>query len=137
MPQLVKGGKWAYGWVVVDPERGLEVPPQAWQEYGFQVGERAIFLPGSRRSGGFGVSTLRLLETSFGGDLAEQRALGETSIARSGRIALPPQVDLQPGDRLLAVRGSGLALGFVRHGPIYEEAQKHPELDVFGGEHEE
>jgi hypothetical protein len=29
------------------------------------------------------------------------------------------------------VRGSGLALGFVQRGPIYEEASRHPEIEVF------
>ena len=38
---------------------------------------------------------------------------------------------MQPGDRLLAVRGSGRALGFVAQGPIYDEALKHPELEIF------
>jgi hypothetical protein len=31
----------------------------------------------------------------------------------------------------LAVRGSGLALGLSAHGPIYELALTHPELEVF------
>ncbi|MFZ5916492.1 MAG: hypothetical protein ACOYZ7_06145 [Chloroflexota bacterium] len=41
MPQLVKGGKWVYGWVVVGPEWELTVPPEAWAAYGFQVGDEA------------------------------------------------------------------------------------------------
>jgi hypothetical protein len=40
-------------------------------------------------------------------------------------------VDVEAGDRLLAVRGSCYGLGFVAQGPIYAEAQKHPELEVF------
>jgi hypothetical protein len=44
---------------------------------------------------------------------------------------VPGAVGVQSGDRLLAVRGSGRALGFVAHGPIYEEAFKHPELACF------
>jgi len=38
---------------------------------------------------------------------------------------------IQPGERLLVVRGSGLALGFLQQGPIYEEAQHHPQIEVF------
>jgi hypothetical protein len=49
-------------------------------------------------------------------------------------VTVPATVGVQPGDRLLAVRGSGRALGFVAQGPIYEEALKHPELACFGGE---
>jgi hypothetical protein len=36
---------------------------------------------------------------------------------------------MRPGDRLLVVRGSGRALGFVAQGRIYDEAWKHPELE--------
>ena len=57
MPRLVKGAKWTFGWVVVGPERKIVIPPEAWDEYGFQVGDEAIFTPGSLKSGGFGVST--------------------------------------------------------------------------------
>jgi hypothetical protein len=85
MPQLVKGGKWVFGWVIVGPRGELTIPPEAWDEYQFQVGDEVTFIPGSRRSGGFSLSH----------------------------------------PRLLAVRGSGRALGFVAHGPIYEEALRN------------
>ena len=44
----------------------------------------------------------------------------------------PPEVDVKPGERLLAVRGSRYGLGFVARGPIYEEALKRHELECFG-----
>jgi hypothetical protein len=44
---------------------------------------------------------------------------------------LPSALGFQPGERLLVVRGSGLALGFVPRGPIYEEALRHTEIEVF------
>jgi hypothetical protein len=50
------------------------------------------------------------------------------------REMAPATVGVEPGDRLLAVRGSSRALGFVAHGPIYDEALKHPELACFGEE---
>jgi hypothetical protein len=34
MPQLVKGGKWCFGWTVVPPAKRLFIPPDAWDEYG-------------------------------------------------------------------------------------------------------
>jgi hypothetical protein len=55
-------------------------------------------------------------------------------MGKRGLVILPPEVEAQVGDRLLAARGSGLALGFVAQGPIYKEALKHPELEVFGRE---
>jgi hypothetical protein len=72
MPSLTKGGKWVFGWVVVGQDRTIRIPPEAWEEYGFQAQDEVIFL-----------------------------------------------------------RGSGLALGFLQGGLIYEEAEKHPDLEVF------
>jgi hypothetical protein len=126
MPRLVKGGKWVYGWTVVGPEQQLTIPPRAGREYGLQPGDVVFFLPGSRRSGGFslckpGRSRLPL----------EERALGRGLIAVTGQVRLPAALYVGPGQRLLAVRGSGLGLGFVAQGPIYQEALRHPELQVF------
>jgi hypothetical protein len=132
MPRLVKGGKWAYGWAVVGPGGEITIPPEAWREFGFQDGDEAIFTPGSRRSGGFGVSTPELMaevrEKMAGVGLRE---LGQGQF-ENGRVMTPPEVSVKPGDRLLAVRGSRYGLGFVAQGPIYEEALKHPELEEFG-----
>lgn len=130
MPQLVRGGKWVFGWVIVGPGGELAIPPEAWDEYRFQVGDEVIFLSGSRRSGGFGLSHPRLMAGMPGP--FETRALARGRIRQPGRIAVPEAVGFQPGDRLLAVRGSGRALGFVARGPIYEEALQYPELAVFG-----
>ena len=48
---------------------------------------------------------------------------------------LPPRAltayGIQPGDRLLVIRGSNLGVGFGVRGPIIEEANRHPELEVF------
>ena len=131
MPQLVKGGKWAFGWVIVGPQRELTIPPEAWDEYRFQVGDEVTFIPGSQRSGGFGLSHTRLLADASAP--LQIRALAKGRADELGRVIAPASV-VQPGDRLLVVRGSGLALGFVAHGPIYEEALRHPELICFGME---
>jgi hypothetical protein len=42
MPQLEKGGKWVFGWVVVRPGSKITVPPEAYLEYGFQAGEEIV-----------------------------------------------------------------------------------------------
>ena len=131
MPRLVKGAKWTYGWVVVGPEGEVTIPPEAWREFGFQPGEEAVFTPGSRRSGGFGISTPKLMaavsERLGGGTI---RVLGRGRFG-DGRVAVPPEVGVKPGDQLLTVRGSRYGLGFVARGPIYEEALKHSALEVF------
>jgi hypothetical protein len=129
MPQLVKGGKWVFGWVIVGPGRELVIPPAAWDEYQFQVGDEVTFIPGSRRSGGFGLTHARLL--AGGPAPLQMRALALSRVDEVGRVVLPSVVGVQPDGRLLAVRGSGRALGFVARGPIYEEALRHPELACF------
>jgi hypothetical protein len=130
MPQLVKGGKWVFGWVTVGPHGELPIPPEAWHEYGFQSGEEAVFLPGSRTSGGFALSTPRLLAQAAGP--LHTRIRARDRIGEDAQIVIEPAVvGVHPGDRLLVVRGSGRALGFVARGPILDEALKHPELEVF------
>jgi hypothetical protein len=128
MPQLEKDGKWVFGWVVVRPGIKITIPPEAYLEYSFQAGEEIVFTRGSRRSGGFGIGRAATIPP-----LLKKRVLAQGRMGRRSQVALPPEVSAQVGDRLLAVRGSGLALGFLAQGPIYEEALKHPELEVFGG----
>lgn len=133
MPQLVKGAKWTFGWAVVNPEGSITIPPDAWREFGFRQGDDAIFLPGSRRSGGFAISTAALL-TGLAEPLvgATSRILAKARFG-AGHVLLPPDLGLQPGARLLAVRGSRYGLGFVAQGPIFEEALKQTDkLEVFG-----
>jgi hypothetical protein len=136
MPQLVKGAKWVFGWVAVGPGGEITIPPDAWREYGFQAGDEAIFTPGSRRSGGFGISAPGLMaevrEKMAGAGLRE---LGRGQF-EDGRVTPPPEIGVKPDDRLLAVRGSRYALGFLAKGPIYDEALKHANIKVFGEEHE-
>ncbi|MDD3828168.1 MAG: hypothetical protein PHY79_19560 [Anaerolineae bacterium] len=130
MPQLAKGGKWIFGWVIVGQQGELTIPPQAWDEYRFQAGEEVSFLAGSRTSGGFGLSTPRLLAQAVAP--LQTRALARGSIGPDGHLVIPAEVGVRPGDRLLVVRGSGRALGFMARGPIYDQALRHPELETFG-----
>jgi hypothetical protein len=129
MPQLVKGGKWVFGWSVVGPNGEAPIPPAAFAEYGFQPGERVIFLRGSQRSGGVGVARRATLTWCW--VPLSKRAFGESLVDKNRRVIFPPRVRFPPGERLLVVRGSGWALGFLQRGPIYEEALQHPEIEVF------
>jgi hypothetical protein len=129
--RLVKGAKETFGWVTVEQNQIITIPLAAWKRYGFFVGEQALFLRGSRTSGGFGISSQRLLPCAlFAG--AEQRALGYTEFLSEREVVLPECLHADPGCRLLTVFGSGLVLGLISKGPIYEEALRHPELE--GGE---
>jgi bifunctional DNA-binding transcriptional regulator/antitoxin component of YhaV-PrlF toxin-antitoxin module len=154
MPQLVKGGKHTYGWSVVSEAGRISIPREAMDEYGFGDYEKVILMSGSRRSGGFALTTPRKLAGSPLSTVLQSfprlrtfqmpearvvRAGGRsycwTAIAEGGYITLPldtlREYGVIPGDRLLTVRGSGLGLGFAVRGPIVEEAATHPELEVF------
>jgi hypothetical protein len=132
MPRLVKGGKWTYGWVVVGRGGEIVVPPQAWAEYGFQAGIEAVFLRGSRTSGGFAIGT----SGSIGALGGKAGGIRERELCRSrfgkGRVLVPRETGAKRGDRLLAMRGSRCGLGLIARGPIYMEALQHPELEIFG-----
>jgi hypothetical protein len=56
MPQLVKGGKHAYGWTRVGEMGRIRVPPEAVAEYGFEDPSKLLILSGSKTSGGFGLA---------------------------------------------------------------------------------
>ncbi|MBN1428545.1 MAG: hypothetical protein JXB07_09170 [Anaerolineae bacterium] len=129
MPQLAKGGKWVFGWTIVGPQHEIRIPPEAYLEYGFQAGETVLLLRSSRSSGGFIIGrseTLAQAKTNL-----SQRAFCQAVIGEMGQVVLPSEVDVKPGDQLLVARGSGMGLSFLKYGRIYEEALKHPEIEVF------
>jgi hypothetical protein len=154
LPQLVKGGKHAYGWSEVGTTGKVAVPIEAFAEYKFTVPCKVFLLTGSKRSGGFALTTASLLKNSvLSGPLDENPKLasfqlpeGETikvagkpycwvTLNADGCITVPlktlKQYGVNAGDRLLAVRGSHFALAFCAKGPIIEEAKKHPNLTLF------
>jgi len=153
MPQLVKGGKHAFGWSKVGSSGRIILPPEAIQEYCFQEGDKLYMIPGSQKSGGFALASGEALENSPLKTLFEKNSglkeyripeadvirLGSKPLCRvqftKGSVTIPATTlkhyGIKIGDQLLVIRGSGLALGFALRGPIIEEALKHPELDVF------
>lgn len=153
MPQLVKGGKYVFGWSVVSVERRIAIPPEAFDEYRFASHDRAIAFSGSRISGGFALVLPHNLQASPLSamlercpELAEGRIPEGQTVYCGAKtccwVALHdasfrmPEQTLQrygvaPGSRLLVVRGSGIGPTFIVRGRIVEEARQHPEIDVF------
>lgn len=155
MPQLVAGGEYVFGWSKVSDQGRIAIPQEAMDEYGLKEHDKVILMSGSRRSGGFAVTTPALLAGSplsavlrrfpklrtFQMSQArvvrvEGRSFCWTTIEEGGHITLPEETlheyEVLPGDRLLTVRGSHLALGFALKGPLVEQAATHPDLEVFG-----
>lgn len=131
MTYLVKGAKTTFGWCIVCDDRTIIIPPAAWRRYGFVAGEKAVFIPGSKKSGGFAISSPKLMaEARKKMNGAGLHEIGKNEF-ENGRVALPPEVTFQPGDWLLTVLGSCYGLGFVSQGPIYQEAAQNGILEVF------
>lgn len=128
MPQLCKGGKWVFGWVVVNDKMRFQIPPVAFDEYGFKLSQELALIKGSRRSGGFGVGKLDIINSN---EFMVKRIVSKTIIGNNKQIEIPVELRIKPETRLLSVRGSNYALSFLLQGPIIEEALKHPEIEVF------
>jgi len=107
----------------------VRIPTAAFSEHGFQAGEPIIYLCGSLRSDGFSVGR----QEKLGGSSIPRlrRSIGRSIIHDEGQFAVPPGTGIQPGQRLLAVRGSGYAVLFATGGPIYEEALKRSDIETF------
>ena len=150
----MKGGKHVFGWSEVDSNGRIVVPDEAFKEYGFKNARKVIMMPGSKRSGGFALTTPSLLKNSqlsviLDGEprLAEFRLReGETvtvgtrkycwvKLSSKGEFVVPAETlkeyGVNLGDMLLVGRGSGLALAFIVRGPIVDEAKRHPDLMLF------
>jgi hypothetical protein len=153
MPQLVKGGKHVFGWSVVGGRGRVKIPPAALDEYAMHEREWLLCVPGSRTSGGFALvrRAVALQSPLFGwldahrefrdllvprGELIEHRGKVYCWLElRHGGVTLPAaalkKYGTEAGGKLLVVRGSGRALGFVALGPIFAAALRHAELELF------
>jgi hypothetical protein len=153
MPQLVKGGKYVFGWSKVGYGGRIVIPPEAFSEYHFMTYKCGILIPGSKTSGGFGLTTLESLKNShLSGILDRCPELAEFQVSEGeavechgktycwvtlhgNSIVVPIETlekyGITSDDHILSARGSHLALGFLVRGPIVEEAKKHPEIEFF------
>lgn len=154
MPQLVKGGKFVFGWSMVGENGNIRIPEDAWLEYGFLPDEKVYIFTGSKSSGGFIItrkpvilrSEMSSLVTSLP-ELAEfsiaegsviptgKRNICWTTIDKNGCFKLPistlASFGIVEGTRLLAARGSYVGLSMLVKGPIIEEAAKHSDITVY------
>jgi hypothetical protein len=113
MPQLEKGGKWVFGWVVIRTGKKISIPPEAYREYGFLTGDEIAFTRGGRSSGEFGIGRAYDMP-----ELLKKRVMDHGKIGEKLQVVLPAETKIRIGSRLLAVRGSRFALGFIAYGPI-------------------
>jgi hypothetical protein len=123
-------------------------------EYGFAFEKKLIVINGSKTSKGFALTNQDLLlNTPMGSvinqipEIAQFQKLGKgyisfqnriftwTLLDRDGYISIPPatlaEYSVEPYDKILPGRGSGLTLALLKQGTIIEEAIKHHELELF------
>ena len=157
MPQLVKGGKYVFGWTVLNEDFKIRIPDEAYDEYELNKTEKLIIISGSKTSGGISITSphriinsgisniLRSLEYSkdsdefFIKDLKIVKSNGRsfcwTYLSKNKQIILSKDIlihyNLEVGRKMLAVRGSGIGPGLITRGLIYDEALKHPDLLVY------
>ena len=154
MPQIVKGGKYVFGWSKIGNQGKIKIPPEAFQEYNLSLDEFVILFSGSKTSGGFGLSSMRILRNSIMNEIMEKiisltnnKILEDEIIEFKNKkycwlriqddnsIILPERFlkafEINENDMLLTGRGSHLAIGFIAKGSIFEEAKKHPEIEIF------
>lgn len=152
MPQLVKGGKYIFGWTRIIEGNKIKIPDEAYEEYNIASTDKLFILSGSNSSGGFSIITpnsiinsklsieiIRLAgydkETnSFSKNRLEIIKHGKRFISWTNLEAekyfkisneLISMLKINIGDNLLVGRGSGLGPAFIVKGTIYEEALKH------------
>ncbi|MFX1409119.1 MAG: hypothetical protein ACFFA6_02110 [Promethearchaeota archaeon] len=154
MPQIVKGGKYIFGWSKVGKTGKIRIPLEAYKVYNFERDKECIVFSGSKTSGGFGLSSVRLLKRSIMKVVLEKHPSLATYKINEGELInyrdkkycwvklhddesiYLPKVTLKAfgidyNDLLLSGRGSHLAIGFIAKGPIFNEAKNHPEIKLF------
>lgn len=154
MPQIVKGGKYIFGWSLVREDGNIQIPDEALEEYGFIPGEKVILFSGSKTSGGFIVTTKAHLQRSkISISLKELPTLAEyqipegetimykgrvycwTGLKPGGKLALTNTTlslfGVKQGDHLLVIRGSHVGVTMAVKGPIIEAAKQHAEIEVY------
>jgi hypothetical protein len=154
MPQIVKGGKYLFGWSKLGNDGKIKIPPEAYKEYNLKQEKNCILFSGSRTSGGFGLSSVRILKNSIMNEVLKENPLLTNYEINEGAIIeynnkkycwiaihednciyLPQETlkafGIEHSDLLLSGRGSHLAIGFIAKGPIYNEAKNHLDIEIF------
>ena len=157
MPQLVKGGKYVFGWASIKRQEYIRIPDEAFDEYKFIENQEVILMSGSKSSGGFSINRPESILASKPGQrimdlLGYRKEPGTFSSNRlevihhgdrwfcwtnleDGDLRLSNELirllELNTGNKLLVGRGSGIGPAFLARGKIYQEALKHKYLLEF------
>jgi hypothetical protein len=158
MPQLVKGGKYIFGWTRLNHDLSIRVPDETFDEYHFKDTDTLIIMSGSKSSSGFSVAAPGSIINSKMSEKITQLTgykqetdsfkINRLEIIKIGKrfiswtsldqdkyfrlsIELVTLFNLEIGCNLLVGRGSGIGPAFIAKGIIYQEALKHRNLLEF------
>ncbi len=143
MPQLNKGGKYVFGWSLIRPGGILQFPSMAVSEYKLNEANAVIAFTGSKSTGGFCVTTEKLLagsklkgildaipelishETDAGHFLPfKGRFYTWLPLSSNGIVTLPKEMmsflKLPSGHKLMSIRSSDIAFTMGAKGPLIE-----------------
>lgn len=162
MPQLVKGGKYIFGWTVIGKNFNVRIPDETYEEYKLDKTDKLILMSGSNASGTLIVNTPdSILHSKFGDRILQavrynreqdafninkleivmlgKRLLSWTSLDKEKCFQLSDtlieKMKFYKGQRLLVGRGSGVGPAFLSKGKIYQEALKHNNIKEFISQH--
>lgn len=65
MPQIAKGGKFVFGWSIINESGCVKIPEMTFNEYRLSISQNLILISGSKISGGFCVSNYALMKDSI------------------------------------------------------------------------
>ena len=131
MPSLMPGmpgTKEAYGISIISPNGFIRIPPKAFARYALRAGEFAVATTTHRGEGGFALLNKSRAEATVFGKYIRQLEMPDVvhwfqkkayALIRAGdgMIGLAPELlesfHLQPGDRLLVVKSTTVAMSFT------------------------
>lgn len=149
MPQLNKGGKYVFGWLIIGDNSEIYFPVMALEEYCLIQDPEIIIFTGSKSTGGFCVTNSRMLQASklkhILGDLPELtkhlekgpgdfteykgRSYAWLPLSKDGTIKIPQHtmsfLNLACGQKLMAIRSSDIAFTMGAKGPLIEKGLKY------------
>lgn len=148
MPQLTKGGKFVFGVSIINENLTLQFPMQAISEYSITKEDKIIIFTGSKKTGGFCVTSKNLLSTSklqhiltdcptlANYELPEgefirykDRGYAWISITKTGNITFKldtlKYLDLHVNDTLMSIRSSDIAFTMGVKGPLVEKLHNY------------
>lgn len=160
MPQVTKGGKYIFGWSIVGDTGLVALPAMAVEEYSIDCEQKVVLFTGSKKTGGFCVTRVGLLQQSPIPILNDHpelesyqtaegtffsykgRKYGWVSITKPGLIQLTKEMmdvlQISPGTKLLSIRGSCYAFVMGARGPLLERAENYDgDIEVFNASYNE